>query len=862
MFSPNQQNTNHQSLLTNNIPNSLNSNKVTNSGKKVNQTYGNFGIKPTNQGLFSQSTSPPYSPFTTQTRTPETNIFTNSLSTNQNMNQNIQPNKTFQQAPTLFGFTNGPVKTIQDNQTVNGTYSRRYSLTTINEEKTIKGSESSVSRFISITADNNYGSKSLEELRREDYLYKRQSGKANNVQGVNSSIFTNSYKTGGLFSTSKTNIIGNVANVSDKGFSIGANPKPTGSTPSRTSFFPANQQTNQNQIDLFNKQPVLFNQTNTTQSTPTFGSNSNMLFNNQANLFNNLNNVGNSTNQQKTNIFSNSASTSINNPNIFNNNQSNNIFPTAISNQTGVGKGNNQVSPINSTLQHSSLTSNPPTTQQVNLLTGQVFKQPMPTNPVQLTNNIPQNLIFNTLTTQMTNQVPVINNSTNFIVQPTNSIPAQNGLTQGNTLSNLPSIQPVMFDYPQANLMSPINNYVIYPSTSINATYINESLTGNVLGLTIDQFVTKKIYEACSKNKTLDEILSNLKEEKRRDLDSRIESIINSSQKNQSRSYCNQENVPLSSTKKHYDFLKIKRKQDNREIERILQTNRALLNFTESGKKRKSANKAKEEWIQRAEAHEYKRIYNSEGKIRGSKVLNLDIGIMNEEDNFSFSISVSADNIVDILKDNIVEKLVKDEKYKGLTKKNFSIFHKADILLAAKPISLFNLKSGDKLYIAIDEPIMSTKRQKLSESDIASIDKIPALTRSGYHTKPAYPVICRMSEEELQAIKSFEIYNEHGCIKFKDLVDIRGLNLDNIVQIEPKKVRLYENQTKPPKGEGLNVACDIYLYNIKSKSHLSEEAMKEYKENLIKAVRDKGATLVDYNEKESTLIFSINELNI
>jgi hypothetical protein len=92
-------------------------------------------------------------------------------------------------------------------------------------------------------------------------------------------------------------------------------------------------------------------------------------------------------------------------------------------------------------------------------------------------------------------------------------------------------------------------------------------------------------------------------------------------------------------------------------------------------------------------------------------------------------------------------------------------------------------------------------------------------------------------------------------------VDLRGLNLDKIVRIEKCIVALYEGCVKPAKGYGLNVACEICLYDVQSKEELSQSEKEEFEERLQRAILAKGAKMVNYDDKENTLIITTNELN-
>jgi hypothetical protein len=56
-----------------------------------------------------------------------------------------------------------------------------------------------------------------------------------------------------------------------------------------------------------------------------------------------------------------------------------------------------------------------------------------------------------------------------------------------------------------------------------------------------------------------------------------------------------------------------------------------------------------------------------------------------------------------------------------------------------------------------------------------------------FETIPTISDLKKFSDERLQKIKSFKIENKFGCIHWLDSVDLRGLNIDDIVKINNGK---------------------------------------------------------------------------
>jgi nuclear pore complex protein Nup98-Nup96 len=955
-------NTNQSSLFTNNQSNTLNSNKFTNSGKKsVSNSLGNFGTS--GPILGQQNTNPN---LMTPTKQQGQSFFSGPVS-------NFNPTGGVATGGNIFGGGNTTGMGIQNQQTTNmmtntqmmgtpqfnqgmssnqyGTFDIPYSITLASEQG--QGNKNESLKMIAITAITNYSSKSIEELRKEDYALKKQGrihSKQNqfggltgniNLAGVSSGVTQGGNMLGNQQANMKVNIFGTSSG-------IGGTQQQTGTS-------------------LFGNQNKTVNMTNTQTGTQgnifgqggggvnQLGGNTNqgMLGINQGNqtnqtnqtkqgvLFGNTSNSGGVTNQQG-GIFNTGVTT----------NQTGGLFGGNASQQTNQSMFNTSNQPTGNMFnsgtqqvtQGGGLFTGTGTTQQTGggLFTGATTNQQANqggglfagTATVQQTGGG----LFNTSTQQ---QSGGLFGGTQTTTQPqtgglfgaqTTTQPQAGGLfgstqqatqssgglfgpsaggkqtsafsTQGGGLfagnqtqtGNTQLFQGTAMTQPQTGLFA--SNPTAQPSGLFGPTqpqqmiqyptmvptiptgvpinpYINGPLTGNVLGLSLDNFVTRKIIEAIKNNKTMDEIVAELKEEKKEDLETRIDNILFKSEKHiRENKYLGllgaTKSIGGTGTRdtRQFDFLKTKRKQDNREIERILQNNRSFVSFIDSGRKKRAIDgQSKAEWIRQAEENEYKGSYHSERKHNeDAKIINVKVILMSKDDDSeSFDMLVNITNSVDFLKETILDKLHEDKRYKRLTKNKFTIFHRSDILLDKKDLSIYNLKEGDKLSIAIDndvfpEPVVVSKKRR-QEGDLASIDIIPVLTKPGYHTKPSYPLICRMTVNQLKSIEGFQIYNDYGLMKFLHPVDLRGLNLDQIVTIEPQKASLYEHKRKPPRGQGLNVECEIHLYDIQSEEGLSDFERQEFKDGLERAVRSKGAKMVRFDEHDNTLIFTINELN-
>ena len=95
----------------------------------------------------------------------------------------------------------------------------------------------------------------------------------------------------------------------------------------------------------------------------------------------------------------------------------------------------------------------------------------------------------------------------------------------------------------------------------------------------------------------------------------------------------------------------------------------------------------------------------------------------------------------------------------------------------------------------------------------------PTLLRPGYLTTPSIAALKKMTVKELAKVRNFSVYRPNiGRIEWEGETDVRGLDLDLIVNIEKRGVEVYDSEEaalmKPEVGFGLNKTAIVYLSNI------------------------------------------------
>ncbi|XP_069825440.1 nuclear pore complex protein Nup98-Nup96 isoform X2 [Dendropsophus ebraccatus] len=146
------------------------------------------------------------------------------------------------------------------------------------------------------------------------------------------------------------------------------------------------------------------------------------------------------------------------------------------------------------------------------------------------------------------------------------------------------------------------------------------------------------------------------------------------------------------------------------------------------------------------------------------------------------------------------------------------------------------------------------------------------LTREGYYTIPSMEELAKMTDEEGKCVvDGFTIGRRgYGSIYFEGLVDLTNLNLDEIVHVRNKEVIVYtDDGNKPPVGEGLNRAAEVTLNEVwpidKTTRSLikSPERLEEmnYKNKLEAASRKQGAQFKEYRPETGSWVFKVKHFS-
>ncbi|NWX05403.1 NUP98 protein, partial [Caloenas nicobarica] len=142
------------------------------------------------------------------------------------------------------------------------------------------------------------------------------------------------------------------------------------------------------------------------------------------------------------------------------------------------------------------------------------------------------------------------------------------------------------------------------------------------------------------------------------------------------------------------------------------------------------------------------------------------------------------------------------------------------------------------------------------------------LTRAGYYTIPSMEELARFTNDRNECIVTdFTIGRKgYGSIYFEGEVNLTNLNLDEIVHIRRKEVIVYpDDERKPPIGEGLNRRAEVTLDGvwptdktsrclIKSPDRLAE---MNYEGRLESVSRKQGARFKEYRPETGSWVFKV-----
>uniref|UniRef100_A0A0E0MK26 Nucleoporin autopeptidase n=1 Tax=Oryza punctata TaxID=4537 RepID=A0A0E0MK26_ORYPU len=149
---------------------------------------------------------------------------------------------------------------------------------------------------------------------------------------------------------------------------------------------------------------------------------------------------------------------------------------------------------------------------------------------------------------------------------------------------------------------------------------------------------------------------------------------------------------------------------------------------------------------------------------------------------------------------------------------------------------------------------------------------VPKLMHADYFTEPGLEELAAKERAEpgyCSRVRDFAVGRHgYGGIKFIGETDVRGLDLESIVEFNNREVIVYKDDgKKPPVGEGLNKAALVTLLNIKCMNKKTGEQYTEgprvdkYKEMLVKKAEEQGAEFISFDAANGEWKFRVKHFS-
>jgi len=166
--------------------------------------------------------------------------------------------------------------------------------------------------------------------------------------------------------------------------------------------------------------------------------------------------------------------------------------------------------------------------------------------------------------------------------------------------------------------------------------------------------------------------------------------------------------------------------------------------------------------------------------------------------------------------------------------------------------------SNDAAQSQPQQPLSSSSSSSASKASWAPVSQnCPTMSKVfrdlGYMIHPSLDALSRMTDDELAAVRDFEISRQGvGSVKWLGEVDVRGLDVDRDVEIEQQSVVVYHAGSTPEPGTKLNRPALCALEGIVPPEDFDGD-FGEYLKN--EYATQIGVTFVDYDAATKVWVF-------
>ena len=163
-----------------------------------------------------------------------------------------------------------------------------------------------------------------------------------------------------------------------------------------------------------------------------------------------------------------------------------------------------------------------------------------------------------------------------------------------------------------------------------------------------------------------------------------------------------------------------------------------------------------------------------------------------------------------------------------------------------------------------------TPRSSLSSDSIAKLAKVK-LQRVGYYTIPSIDKLDDYVYGETCIVPNFTVGRKgYGNVYFPDSFDVYGLNLDEIVHFRHKEVIIYpDDDKKPPIGQGLNRRAQVTLDRVWPQDKSRHEAITDpnrlqemnYEGKLRRVSAKHDTRFLEYRPETGSWVFKVDHFS-
>ena len=185
--------------------------------------------------------------------------------------------------------------------------------------------------------------------------------------------------------------------------------------------------------------------------------------------------------------------------------------------------------------------------------------------------------------------------------------------------------------------------------------------------------------------------------------------------------------------------------------------------------------------------------------------------------------------------------------------------------LDTTPISFHLSGRGDPEDSSFRGLLSHEKKTKGDDADDGTQQQqsvAPTLRRPDYCCTPDISVLHQLPPQDLARIHQFTVTRpNYGEIVWSGETDVRGLDLDAIISIGRSEVGLYENCSPPSVGSELNKRATITLHNVFPKEGSTDRKKQEFDRKLRDYCLSSGAEFIAYDRTTGSWQFEVQHFS-